>query len=251
VFWHFYRREIESRYLGSLSGLAWALLHPALQLVLYATVFQQIFKARIAGAEEHGFVAYVGVGFWAWTLFAEGTSRAVNVFIENAALIGKVAVPPHWLVGASVAATVSLHLFGYAVALLILALVGTKLVPVGVLLAIPVFASLIVLTLGLALILASVQVFIRDLGQVWGQLVTFWFFLTPVLYSREMLPEFARGLMAWNPISYYPERLRSLILEGELAPTVADAQAWAVATAALTVGWLLFQRLRRHLEDFL
>jgi lipopolysaccharide transport system permease protein len=251
VFWHFFRREIESRYLGSLSGFAWALLHPALQLLLYATVFQQIFKARIVGAEEHGFLAYVGVGFWAWTLFAEGSSRAVNVFIDNAALIGKVAVPPHWLVGASVAATVAIHLFGYAVALSILAIAGTALVPAGVLLAVPVFASLILLTLGLALVLASVQVFIRDLGQVWVQLVTFWFFLTPVLYSREMLPEFARELMAWNPISYYPERLRGLILDGELAPTMADAQAWAVALSVLLVGWLLFQRLRRHLEDFL
>ena len=129
MFWHFFRREIESRYLGSLSGFAWALLHPALQLLLYATVFQQIFKARILGAEEHGFLAYVGVGFWAWTLFAEGTSRAVNVLVENAALIGKVAVPPNLLVGASVAATVAIHLFGYAVALSILALIGYDATP--------------------------------------------------------------------------------------------------------------------------
>jgi ABC-type polysaccharide/polyol phosphate export permease len=251
VFWHFYRREIESRYLGSLSGLAWALLHPALQLLLYATVFQQIFKARILGAEEHGFLAYVGVGFWAWTLFAEGSSRAVNVFLDHAALIGKVAVPPHWLVAASVAASVSLHLFGYAVALLILSLLGTKLLWPGVLLAIPVLLSLIGLTFGLALILASVQVFIRDLGQVWGQLLTFWFFLTPVLYSREMLPEFARAWMAWNPISYYPERLRSLILAGDWMPTLADVQALALAVATLVLAWLIFRRLRRHLEDFL
>ncbi|MCB1612265.1 MAG: hypothetical protein KDI60_10990, partial [Xanthomonadales bacterium] len=58
---HFFLREFRSRYLGSMSGLLWAVVHPALQLLMYALVFQYIFKARVAGAEEHGLVAYIGV----------------------------------------------------------------------------------------------------------------------------------------------------------------------------------------------
>ena len=79
---HFFRREFRSRYLGSMSGLLWAVLHPALQLAMYALVFEQIFKARIAGAEAHGMVAYIGVGFWAWTLFAESSARAAPSVIH-------------------------------------------------------------------------------------------------------------------------------------------------------------------------
>ncbi|MFO1493635.1 MAG: ABC transporter permease [Lysobacterales bacterium] len=251
LFWHFFQRDFKSRYLGSLSGLLWAVVHPALQLLMYATVFEQIFKARIPGAEAHGFVAYVGVAFWAWTLYADAASRAVGSIVENAALIGKVAVSPVLLVCSAVAATAALHLVGYAAALTLLAITGSSIHGLGVLLAIPVYGLLLMLTLGVSLMLSAVQVFVRDLAQVWTQMLAFWFFLTPVLYSRAMLPEFAQDLMRWNPLTYYPERLRVLILEGEYALTMADAHALIVALCALGLGVLVFQRLRRHFEDFL
>lgn len=248
---HFFRREFRSRYLGSMSGLLWAVMHPALQLAMYALVFEQIFKARIAGAEAHGMVAYIGVGFWAWTLFAESSSRAATSIIDNAALIGKVAVAPHLLVLASVLSSAALHLVGYAAALLLLALAGKSIDPVGVMLALPVLAMLLTWTLGFALLVAAIQVFVRDLAQLLAQLLAFWFFLTPVLYSRAMLPEMAQRLMDLNPLTYYPERLRGLILESQYAPGVADLQALLAALAMLGAGAFVFTRLRRHFEDFM
>lgn len=248
---HFFRREFRSRYLGSMSGLAWAVLHPAMQLAMYALVFEQIFKARIAGAEAHGLIAYIGVGFWAWTLFAESTSRGATSVIDNAALIGKVAVAPQLLVLASVGASAALHLVGYAAALLILALAGKAIDPLGVLLALPVLAMLLAWTLGFALLVAALQVFVRDLAQVLTQLLAFWFFLTPVLYSRAMLPEFAQQLMDLNPLTYYPERLRALILESAYAFGWPDLIALASAVAMLAIGAFVFRRLQRHFEDFL
>ncbi len=248
---HFFRREFRSRYLGSMSGLLWAVMHPALQLAMYALVFEQIFKARIAGAEAHGMVAYIGVGFWAWTLFAESSSRAATSIIDNAALIGKVAVAPHLLVLASVLSSAALHLVGYAAALLLLALAGKSIDPVGVVLALPVLAMLLTWTLGFALLVAAIQVFVRDLAQLLAQLLAFWFFLTPVLYSRAMLPEMAQRLMDLNPLTYYPERLRGLILESQYAPGVADLQALLAALAMLGAGAFVFTRLRRHFEDFM
>lgn len=251
LFGHFFRREFRSRYLGSMSGLAWAVLHPALQLGMYALVFEQIFKARIAGAEAHGLVAYIGVGFWAWTLFAESASRGVSGVIDNAGLIGKVAVSPQMLVLASVAATAALHLVGYAAALALLALAGKSIDPVGVLLAVPVLAMLLAFTTGFALMVAALQVFVRDLAQVLAQLLAFWFFLTPVLYSRAMLPPLAQRLMDINPLTYYPERLRALILEAQYAPGWPDLIALLSALAMLAFGTFVFARLRRHFEDFL
>lgn len=251
LFWHFFRREFRSRYLGSMSGLLWAVVHPALQLLMYALVFEKIFKARISGAEVHGMVAYIGVGFWAWTLFAESSSRAAVSIIDNASLIAKVAVPPQLLVLSSVASSAALHLVGYAAALTLLALTGTAIDPFGVLLALPVLVMLMLWTLGFALLVAAIQVFVRDLAQVLAQLLAFWFFLTPVLYSRAMLPEFAQALMDWNPLTYYPERLRALILDGAHAPGWHDLGALLLALAMLGVGAFVFTRLRRHFEDFL
>jgi lipopolysaccharide transport system permease protein len=251
LLWHFFLREFRSRYLGSMSGLLWAVVHPALQLLMYALVFEKIFKARIVGAEAHGYVAYLGVGFWAWTLFAEASSRAATSVIDNSALIGKVAISPMLLVLASVLSSAALQLVGYFSALLILALTGSTLDPLGVVLAIPVFALLLVWTLGFALMVAAIQVFVRDLAQVLTQLLAFWFFLTPVLYSRAMLPDFAQRLMDWNPLTYYPERLRELILDSAYAPGWHDFNALLLALCMLGFGTLVFTRLRKHFEDFL
>mgnify|MGYP000137023539 CR=1 FL=1 len=251
LFWHFFRRDFKSRYLGSMSGLLWAVMHPALQLLMYATVFESIFKARIPGAEAHGFVAYVGVGFWAWTIFAEASARAVTGVVDNAALIGKVAVSPLMLVLSTVSATAALQMVGYAAALAILALTGSSIHLFGVVLAIPVIGLLLLWTTGFALLVASLQVFVRDLAQVLSQLLAFWFFLTPVLYSRAMLPDFAQALMVWNPLTYYPERLRTLILEGDYGVGSADAYALLIAFAMFVLGFAVFRRLRRHFEDFL
>jgi lipopolysaccharide transport system permease protein len=248
---HFFLREFRSRYLGSMSGLLWAVVHPALQLLMYALVFQYIFKARVAGAEEHGLVAYIGVGFWSWTLFAESTSRATTSVIDNASLIGKVAVSPQLMVLSSVFASAALHLVGYAAALMLLAATGSQIDPIGVLLAVPVLALLVVWTVGFTLMVAAIQVFVRDLAQVLTQLLAFWFFLTPVLYSRAMLPEFAQRLMDWNPLTYYPERLRHLILDSQYGFGVDDLKAALLAFAMLAFGAFVFTRLRRHFEDFL
>jgi hypothetical protein len=88
-------------------------------------------------------------------------------------------------------------------------------------------------------------------AQLLSQLLAFWFFLTPVLYSRAMLPEFAQRLMDLNPLTYYPERLRGLILESQYALGTQDLVALLTAVAMLGVGAFVFTRLRRHFEDFL
>ena len=248
---HFVRREVKARYLGSLSGLTWAFLHPLLQLALYATVFVHIFGARIPEAAEIGFVPYVATAFWAWILFAEGISRAVPVITENASLIGKVAMPTEVLVIASVLATFAIHLLGFLLVIVLLALTGTSIHGTGLLWMLPVLLMLWVLTTGVGLLLAAAQVFVRDLSQIVQQLLAFGFFLTPILYTRTMLPEFARPLMGANPLTYYPEKLRAVLLHGQSAVGSADLLALGVAVTSLIVGLVLFRRLSRHFEDFL
>lgn len=248
---HFVQREIRSRYLGSISGLAWAFLHPMAQLALYATVFVYIFGARIPEAESVGFVAYVGVAFWAWLMFSDGVGRALPAIIENTALIAKVALPAEVLVIAAVSGTFLLHLAGYTLVLSLLAITGTDLHLAGVFAAIPVLLMLALFTLGMGLILAACQVFIRDLAQVITQILTFGFFLTPILYSRTMLPDFAQKLMGINPLTYYTERLRELLLQGQILPGLGDLYALLVALSTLAFGVWLFRRLAPHFEDFL
>ena len=102
---HFIRRDIRNRYLGSFSGGLWALLQPLIQLAVYGFVFVYVFKARVPGADAPGYVPFLALGLWPWTAFAEGVTRATTAIQDNAALIGKVALPRAVLVFAAVASS--------------------------------------------------------------------------------------------------------------------------------------------------
>src|SRR5690606_29052734 len=102
LFVPFLERDFRNRFSNSFFGGMWALLQPLLQLAVYAFVFGYVFKARIPGADAPGYVPFLVVALWPWTAFAEAVLRSTTVIQDNAALIGKVALPREVLVLASV-----------------------------------------------------------------------------------------------------------------------------------------------------
>lgn len=248
---HLIEREIRNRYLGSLSGLLWGLLHPVLLLAMYAFLFGVVFKARIAGAPEQYWLAYLALGLWPWLCFADGLQRGTATVMEHAALISKVALPSHLLVVATVAASFLLHGLGYGVVLAVLALVGYPLGHAALLGVLPMLLGLFLFTLGLAWIAAAMQVFVRDLAQVLSQIITFGFFLTPILYSRAQLPTALADAMAYNPLGYYTETPRWLAFGSPEINLAAHLSALALALGTAWVGYRVFQRLAPRFEDFL
>jgi lipopolysaccharide transport system permease protein len=247
----FIRRDLRSRFAGSLSGGLWALIQPLLQLAIYAFVFVEVFKARLPGANAPEFVAFIAVAMWPWFAFAEAIQRSATAIQDNAALIGKVALPREVLVVASVASSFLIHLGGFVAVVVILALAGKGVVLAGLPLSILLYVPLFALALGLALICASVQVFVRDLAQALGQFLTIMMFATPILYDSAMLPERYRALLPFNPFTFYAESFHALLLNlGTVAP-LSVGIALAVAALVLAIGHGVFRRLDAHFEDFL
>lgn len=247
----FFRREISNRFAGSLSGGLWALLQPLLQLAVTGFVFVHVFKARVPGADAPGYLAFLAAAFWPWTAFAEAVMRSTTSIQDNAALIGKVALPREVLVVASVLSSFTIHAVGYSVVLLVLAAAGYDIHLAYLPLAITVYLLLFAFALGVALFCAAIQVFVRDLIQVLGQTLPLLMFTAPVYYARELLPEKFRSLIDLNPFTFYAEAFRGILLDyGDIAP---DRIAAAIAIALLTlfVGHQVFRRLDPHFEDFL
>jgi lipopolysaccharide transport system permease protein len=248
---HFVRREIRNRYLGSFSGGLWALIQPLIQLAVYGFVWIYVFRMRIPGGDNApGIVAFLALGVWPWNAFAEAVVRATTAVQDNAALIGKVALPREELVFSSVASSFLLHALGFCAILLVFWLYGTPLRGLGVPLAAALFLQLFVLALGFALLFAAIQVFVRDLGQTLAQLMPLWMFAGPVLYPRDYLPERFRGWLDYNPFTFYPEALRETLL-GYGSTGTPWIVAGVIALALLALGYGVFRRLSPHFEDFL
>lgn len=245
-------RDIKNRYLGSLSGLAWVFLHPVLLLTMYTFLIAGVLKARIPGLTDSQWLPFVALGLWPWMCFSEGLQRATSAVIEHAGLLGKVALPTELLVAASVCATFSLHVMGLVAALIVLALFGYPINLWNLPWLLLMLVLLLGFTLGASWIAAGLQVYMRDVGQLLGQALSFAFFLTPILYSAHMMPESLRFVFIINPLSFYCDTARALMLEGWTSqPGGSLWVAVLIVALILLVGFNLFKRLARHFEDFL
>jgi lipopolysaccharide transport system permease protein len=248
---HFVLRDLKQRYLGSLSGGLWALLQPLILLGVYSVVFVEILKVRLPGSENIDIVPFLVAALWPWTAFAESLMRSVTTFPENAGLLSKVAMPRELLVLSPVSSTFLLHFTGFVAVVALLAALGKPLLLTGLPLALLVWVLLFFFAIGLAFVFASVQVFVRDLSQVLGQVLMLWFYLTPVFYSRDMVPARFAAYLNLNPLTAFVETIRAAILPGSLVSAQTVLIAAAVAAGAMLIGVVVFRRLARHFEDYL
>jgi lipopolysaccharide transport system permease protein len=250
---HFVRRELRSRYLGSVSGGLWALLQPLIQLAIYGFVWTYVFNMRAPGSDASpaAIVPFLALGVWPWNAFSEAVMRSATAIQDNAGLIGKVAFPRGVLVFATSSASFLLHGVGFVVVVIVVELLGIPLRLTLLPLALLAFVLLFVLALGFGYLFAAVQVFVRDLSQVLGQLLPLMMFTAPVLYARDFLPERFRHWLDWNPFTFYPEYLRAELLGiGTVGPG-AQLTAIALALAVCAIGYAVFRRLNPRFEDFL
>jgi len=245
----FFLREVRGRYLGTSTGLAWALLHPIALLGVYWFVFTTVFRAGNFGSKS--FLAFVAVALWPWLAAQEALSRATVSLSSYAGLIRKAAFPQEAIVYASVSATLVLHVVGYILVLLVLKFLGEPLQLEGLVIALPLWLVLVVGITGIALALASLQVFMRDVEHVLVPLLMIGMYLTPILYPLTLVPESVRPWVAANPFSWVVNRMRDALLDGRLAFVPGDAIAVVVAVALFAGGLAMFRRLAPHFEDFL
>src|SRR5437762_248676 len=248
LFHNFFRRELTTRYLGSLTGLAWALLHPLALLGVYGFVFTTVFKTT--GFAGQSFLAFVAVALWPWLAAQEGLQRGTVSLAGYSGLIRKIAFPHDIVVHASVAATLALQFAGYIAVLIVLVIAGETIHFDGLLLAVPLWIVMAIAVTGLALLLSALQVFVRDVEHVLMPLLMILMYLTPILYPLALVPESLRPWVAANPFSWLVGRLRDALLDGRLSVEWSDAVAVVVALLLLVAGRAVFRRLSPHFEDF-
>ncbi len=245
------QRDVVGRYSGSMLGLAWSFFNPLLMLVIYTFVFSVVFKSRwstSAGESKADYAMLLFVGMIVHGLFAECINRAPTLILANVNYVKKVIFPLEVLPWVALGSAL-FHAVISLVVLLLLQLLFNHNMPWTVVLFPLVLLPLLLSAMGFAWFLASLGVYVRDIGQVTGIFTTALLFLSCVFYPLSSLPEKYKYLMKLNPLAYIIEQSRNTLIFGR----VPDFGQWAIyLTISIIVAWLgfvWFQRTRRGFSD--
>jgi lipopolysaccharide transport system permease protein len=246
------KRDVVGRYRGSLLGLAWSFLTPLIMLAVYTVMFGGVFKARWGGANETqlDFALILFVGLIVHGLFAECVNRAPGLVLQHASFVKRIVFPleilPWMVMGAALFhATVSVIMW-----ILFAALTGFRLSPTALFLPL-VFVPLVLTTMGLAWFLASVGVYLRDVGHTVGIFTTVLLFLSPIFYQTGAVPARFRFVIRLNPLTLIVEQARAVLTAGAMPDFQGLALAAVQGLAVATFGLWWFQKTRRGFADVL
>jgi len=243
------RRDILGRYRGSFGGVFWTVLNPLLLMATYFFVFGIVLHTRFGNDPSRaGFVLYFLCGMLPWLALSEALGRAPFVILEYRNFVKKLVFPLEILpVNLALAALVT---EAFALGIFVLLLIATRgAVPWSVLWLPVLLIPQVLFTMGLGWFLAALGVYVRDLGQINGFLLTLWFFLTPICYPVESLPRQALPLLTRNPMFVLVRAYRDIFLEGRAPAPGALWKFWAVSLILFFAGHAWFYRLRKTFAD--
>lgn len=249
--WPLAKRDIMARYRGSLAGVAWALIGPLLMVAVYSLVFTGVFQARWGvggtGADGYGYVMRLFVGLTVFTSVAEVMTRASRLMQDNANLVKRVVFPLELLCVALLMQVAVHTLLQMAVLAVLVVVLGEGMrwswgwLPLA-------FLWLLVLQYTLALILAALGTYLRDLQHLLPLAMTGLMFLSPVFYPTHAAPPVLGAVLAANPLSAPMEFFRMAWFGDALNLEVALLQGMGLLLALLMARWL-FLRLRPGFAD--
>lgn len=243
------KRDFVSRYLGTQLGFFWAIAQPLAMILIYTLVFAAVMRPSLPGhSTPYAYSVYLCSGIMIWQLFSDLLNRSVGVFVNNAGLLKKVNLPK--LALPVIAMLSALSNFFMILALFLGFLVVIGIFPYAAILALaPLLVLVVALALGLGVLLGTVNVFYRDVAQVVGILLQFWFWLTPIVYPGRALPDAVARLIGWNPLSAIIGFSQAIFVEDRVPPWATLAYPAIVATMLLLLGLFAFRKLSGEIVD--
>jgi lipopolysaccharide transport system permease protein len=248
--------ELRHRYAGSTMGVLWNIFIPLMQIGIYTIVFTTLYYGRSTGPigrfanNQFAYVFFLCAGFLPWFGFADCITQGTNSLLANARYLTKMALPEAiFMAKVAVSATITT-----LTSLLLMILLG---IPVGLPIGWSYLAVPLVVVLfqsfgfGVVLVLGTLNVFFQDVRQAIGLILHMWMWLTPIIYSEELLPAWLRPWLHLNPTYSFITAFRQLFMFDQ----IPSPQLWATmigwAIVSIACGWLVLSRLRDDLRDTL
>jgi ABC-2 type transport system permease protein len=247
---YFIHRQITRTYRGSYLGFVWAILGPLLWVFFLSLIFSSIKQRAVEGHPTLNFGLYLYCGLLPFLTFSEALNKGLNSIRSNSGLVQKVVFPTEILPFTNAIASMVDKVFGFAALLVVLLAFGRALHPT--LLFLPVIVVLqLVFILALTYIMAVLGTFLPDVGEIMRPVIRGMFFVTPILWPADRLPDSLSWIEDYNPLAYLVNAYRSVILWGELPGALSTLYFTLFSVALFVVGFALFVRLRPKFADHL
>jgi ABC-2 type transport system permease protein len=246
LLWFLILRNLRSQYKKSVFGYAWILLNPLLQVLVFTFVFSTILQTP----SQHGvsFTVFMLIGLIPWIFFSNSVMAATESITGAGSLVTMVYFPREVLVTAAVLTRVVD--LGAGLVILTVALIVEGLpVQLATLWIVPTLLVQLLFTLGLAFPLAAFNLFFHDVRFLVGVGLHLWFFLSPIMYPSDIVPEQYAAIYDLNPIARLTNAYRWAVLSGVAPPL--DSLIWAagVSIIAIVIGYFLFKKMEPAFAD--
>ena len=251
LIWNFIKRDISSKYVGSFLGLYWSLLNPIITLMVYVMVFGVLLKVRLPGDTSiWDYTLYFASGFLPWQAFQDSVMRASRSIIENKNYIKKVPFPSEiFPIYTTLSEFVNLFI---GLAIYFILFFSLKGAPTVYVLLLPLAIILqMVFTLSLAFFLSSGAVYFRDIPTMLGPLFMIWFWVTPIAYTVNLIPENFQWIVKLNPAYYMLEIYRDALFYGKFPELNILIPFFVFSFVMLALGILFFRKTKRGFGELL
>ncbi|MCR5404393.1 MAG: ABC transporter permease [Butyrivibrio sp.] len=238
------RRDLRGRYKGSVLGFAWTFINPLLQLAVYTLVFSTIMRSGIEDYYLFLFVALIP-----WLFFSSSISAGAGCILAQKEMVKKIYFPREVLPIAHVTSALINMLLTFIVVFAALIVSGKGLNPIALLyLPIVIFAEYL-LAISITLIVSAVTVYFRDLEHILAIVTMAWQFLTPIMYSVEMVPEKLLPIFNLNPMTPIIIAYRDILYYKQIPHVKTLLHGYLISIILLIVGWLIFGKLKKHFAE--
>lgn len=242
------KREFLARYVGTIAGSIWALVYPLLTVFIFWFIFSVGFKVK--GPGDLPFVLYFICGLTPWLMFNEVLSSSTDGIRQNLSLIKKTVFPSEILPWVYILSAIVSHIIFILIAISLVVANGIPLSLYILQLPFYLFAMCFFLT-GLCWIVSALNVFYRDIGQAVPIILNFWFWMTPLVWTIEMIPAQYHWILKINPIVFVVEGYRNSLLYRQ--PIWADLQELGyfliLSTIVFAIGAIIFSRFKLEFAD--
>lgn len=230
-------KNLQLKYKHSALGFFWSLLHPFLYLLIFLAIFSTAFPAI------QNYPLYVLSGLIFWIYFAGGTNQLSSVFMKNAHLIKALNIPKSIYPLTELGSELVSFMLGLIPFMIIMYFMGLN-ITLNLLYIIPIIILFSIFVFSVGIILGSLNVFFRDIGILWNTINPAMFYLSPIAYSYNIVPEQFKFIVKYNPLYYFLEIVRNVLYDGQAPSMHYLGRCLMITTVTVILSFIIYRKTR-------